>query len=59
VFGENYGTGTLAKSLKRIAEDLYFDMDDGVPWSELVDDARSLMEGAIVLWETMVKEANE
>ena len=59
MYGESYGTGTLAKSLKTIAENLYFDMDDGVRWSELVDDARMLMEGSMVLWETLVKEASD
>lgn len=57
MYGENYGTDTLAKSLKRIAEDLYFDMDDGVPWSELTDNARMLMEGSIVLWKTLMEES--
>lgn len=57
MYGERYGTSTLAKSLKVIAEELYFDMDDGVPWDKLKDDAKKLMEGAIVLWEQMVEES--
>ena len=57
MYGERYGTSTLAKSLKTIAEELYFDMDDGVPWEKLKDDAKKLMEGAIVLWERMVEES--
>lgn len=57
MYGENYGTSTLAKALKVIAEELYFDMDDGVPWDKLIYDAKKLMEGAIVLWEQMVEES--
>lgn len=59
MYGENYGIETLAKSLKRIAENLYFDMDDGVDWADLVDNARQLMEGSIVLWESMLREVAE
>ena len=59
MYGENYGTGTLARLLKNIAEKLYFDMDDGVNWSNLVDDARQLMEGSIVLWESIMREVHE
>lgn len=58
MYGENYGISTLAKSLKRIAEKIYFDMDDGVDWADLVDDARQLMEGSIVLWESIMREVH-
>ena len=55
-YGERYGTGTLAKALRDIAEDICFDLDDGRPLSELRDDARRLMEGAMELWERTVDE---
>lgn len=56
MYGENYGVSTLARSLRDIAARLYFDMDDDVPWSELINDARQLMEGSIVLWESIIRE---
>jgi hypothetical protein len=55
-YGERYGTGTLAKALRDLADGIYSDLDDGRPWSELRDDARRLMEGAMELWERMVDE---
>lgn len=57
MYGENLGTSTLARDLMYTAERLYLEMDDGKPWSELKDDAKALMEGAIVLWERLVEEA--
>lgn len=55
-YGERYGTATLAKSLRDLAADICFDLDDGRPWSELRDDARRLMEGAMELWERVVDD---
>ena len=57
-YGENYGTATLARALRDIAVELYVRLDDGVPWSELREDAKHLMEGAIELWERMVDESD-
>ncbi len=57
MYGENYGTNTLARSLMLTAQDLYYDMDNGKDWSELTEDAKRLMEGAITLWERMVEES--
>ena len=54
-YGESYGTATLARALKDLAAEIYARMDDGVPWSELRDDAKRLMEGAMELWERMVE----
>ena len=53
-YGENLGTATLARSLRDLAEEIYREIDDGTSWEELRDRARSLMEGSMVLWETMV-----
>lgn len=55
-YGENLGASTLARALGDLAEDIYARMDDGVPWGELRDDAKRLMEGAMELWERMVDE---
>lgn len=49
MYGENLGTGTLAKSLVRLAQGIYEDIDDGATDEETVEDARNLMEGAFVL----------
>ena len=57
-YGENLGTSTLARSLQRLAADLYYRMDDGEPWSELRKDAKRLVEGAMELWERMVDESD-
>lgn len=56
MYGENYGTSTLARKLKNIAADIYFNMDDGISLTKLVNDSKTLMEGSIVLWERMVDE---
>ena len=56
-YGENYGTNTLAKALMNLAANIYFDLDNGRPWGEIRDDARSLMQGAMELWERMVDES--
>lgn len=55
-YGENFGTSTLARNLRDLAECIYRDMENGKPWSEIRDDAKSLMEGAMELWERMVDE---
>ena len=57
MFGENYGTATLLRSLALLAEDIRKREDDGEPFAELQEDARRLMEGSIVLWERMMMEA--
>ena len=56
--GEMLGTNTLARDLRHIAERIYFDLDDGRPWSEIREDAKRLMEGAMELWERMVEESD-
>ena len=55
-YGENFGTSTLARNLRDLAEYIYRDMENGKPWSEIRDDAKRLMEGAMELWERMVDE---
>lgn len=57
MYGESCGTSTLAKSLMRTSAELYYNMDDGVPWEQLRDDARKMVEGSIVLWKTILEEA--
>lgn len=56
-YGENLGTSTLARNLRDLAAEIYYEMDDGKPWEELREKAKSLMEGSIVLWETMADDA--
>ena len=56
-YGENYGTNTLAKALMNLAENIHSDLDNGRSWEEIRDDAKSLMEGAMELWERMVDES--
>lgn len=56
MFGENYGTSTLLRSLALLAEDIRKREDYGESLAELQEDARRLMEGAIVLWERMMME---
>ena len=56
-YGENYGTNTLAKALVLLAADIYRDLDNGRSWGEIRDDAKSLMQGAMELWERMVDES--
>ena len=56
MYGEQYGTGTLAKQLMKRSADLYYNMDNGVPWDQLRDDAQTMMEGSIVLWKTILEE---
>ena len=55
-YGESLGTSTLARNLECMAADIYRRIDDGEPWSEIRDDAKSLMEGAMELWERMVDD---
>jgi len=38
-------TATLARNLRDLAEYIYRDMENGVPWSEIREDAKRLMEG--------------
>lgn len=60
MYGETQGTNTLARSLRHIAGRLYERLDDGDPWDEVAEDeARTLMEGAIVMWERLVCEARD
>lgn len=55
MYGENYGTSTLAKSLVSLSESVYHDMDDGRPYEDVAEEAKWLMEGAIVLWERVME----
>lgn len=57
MYGESLGTSSLAKSLRELADALYSRLDNGDAWDEIADDeARSLMEGAMVLWERLARE---
>lgn len=57
MYGENYGTGTLSQSLVRIARRIDERRDDGYPADEdMVEEARNLMEGAMVLWVRIQEE---
>lgn len=60
MYGEQYGTGTLARQLMHMSANLYYNMDDCVPYEQLRDDAQRMMEGSIVLWKEILEEvANE
>ena len=56
-YGENLGTNTLARELVTLSKSIYHDLDCGEPWDEIAEDAKSLMEGAMELWERMVMES--
>ena len=58
MYGNDLGTATLCKSLARVAAEIRNNESDGVPLEELRDDARRLMEGAMVLWERMADECH-
>lgn len=53
-YGENLGTNSLARQLKILSEQIYYDLDDGRPYEQIREDAKRLMEGAMELWERMV-----
>lgn len=55
-YGENLGTNTLARQLKILAEQIYYDLDDGRPYEKMREDAKRLMQGAMELWERIVDE---
>lgn len=55
-YGENLGTSTLARQLKILAEQIYYDLDDGRPYEKMREDAKRLMQGAMELWERMMDE---
>lgn len=55
-YGENLGTSSLARQLKILAEQIYYDLDDGRPYEQIREDAKCLMQGAMELWERMVDE---
>lgn len=60
MYGENLGTGTLTEMLVWHAEQLRDMWNDGHPADEeVLDAARFLMEGSMVLWMTVVEEAAE
>ena len=55
MYGENFGTSTLARNLIQLSEQVYSGIDNGYPISEYIDSAQSLMEGAMVLWRELVQ----
>ena len=57
MYGEQYGTGTLAKMLTCMSADMYKDIDNGVQYKEMLETARDLMEGSIVLYTSLLEEA--
>jgi hypothetical protein len=60
MYGENLGTVTLSESLVQIARRIARRRDDGYPADEdMAYDARCLMEGAMVLWLTIMEEVHE
>jgi hypothetical protein len=60
MYGENFGTSSLARNLIQLSEQVYSGIDNGYPTSEYIDSAQSLMEGAMVLWRELVQwEAEE
>lgn len=56
MYGEQYGTSTLARQLMKTSERLYYDMDNGIPYEQLREDAQRMMEGSIVLWKEILEE---
>lgn len=60
MYGESFGTGTLTDELAMIAQRIRADRDDGKPADEgMLDDARWLMEGAMVLWTRIMEEVHD
>ncbi len=60
MYGEGFSTGTLAANLVGIAQDIRDMRDDGHPSDErMLEQCRNLMEGSMVLWETVMKESME
>lgn len=57
-YGENLGTNTLARQLKILAEQIYYDLDDGRPYEKMREDVKRLMQGAMELWERMIDECD-
>ena len=58
MFGENLGTGTLMKSLRDYADYVRADYERGC-YADAEQNAKSLMHGAMVLWERMVEMREE
>ena len=58
-YGEQFGIGTLAKVLRNLADDIYYDIDNGEDYEDIVDDAKNLMEGSIELWKRLMEYAYE
>lgn len=59
MYGESYGTATLCKELSRLAENVRRMEDEGRPYEDFVDDAKQLMEGAMVLWVRLKEDEGE
>ena len=60
MYGENFGTSSLARNLIQLSEQVYSGIDNGYPTREYIDSAKSLIEGAMVLWRELVQwEAEE
>ena len=59
MYGESFGTGTLSSLLVDTAERVRGDIDNGVPTKEILEDARNLMEGSMVLYTGLLVWAYE
>lgn len=53
-YGESLGTTMLAEQLKILAEQIYCNINDGMPYEKMREDVKWLMQGAMELWERMV-----
>lgn len=58
MFGENFGTGTLVKSLRDYADYVLIDYESG-DYAAAEQNAKSLMHGAMELWQRMVELREE
>ena len=60
MYGEGLGTGTLCDMLAMRARAVRDRRDDGFPAdADMLDECRSLMEGATVLWTRVAEELAE
>lgn len=50
-YGENLGTTMLAEQLMILAEQIYCNINNGVPYERIRKNAKWLMQGAMELWE--------
>lgn len=59
MYGENFGTSTLADMLVMHAKSVRDHMGDGDPVSSYIDEAESLMQGSMVLWSELMRWRSE